>query len=94
MILTTIIWYFSWTGFVYQDLRERFKSMSYYGNQSQGYLIGDDHYDHLLCPGLQPGSPSQTPGGLVLKRGRGHVTAESGVVEVGVFRALQPYAQF
>ena len=25
---------------------------------------GDDHYDRLLCPGLQPGPPSQTPGGL------------------------------
>ena len=26
----------------------------------------------------------------VLKRERGHVTAETGVAEVGVFRALQP----
>ena len=25
---------------------------------------GEDHYDHPLCPGLQPGPPSQTPGGL------------------------------
>ena len=25
---------------------------------------GDDHYDCTLCPGLQPGPPSQTPGGL------------------------------
>ena len=25
---------------------------------------GDDSYDRLLCPGLQPGPPSQTPGGL------------------------------
>ena len=25
---------------------------------------GDDHYDRPLCPGLQPGPPSQTPGGL------------------------------
>ena len=25
---------------------------------------GDDHYDRLLCPGLQPGPPSQTLGGL------------------------------
>ena len=25
---------------------------------------GDNHYDHPLCPGLQPGPPSQTPGGL------------------------------
>ena len=25
---------------------------------------GDDRYDRSLCPGLQPGPPSQTPGGL------------------------------
>ena len=25
---------------------------------------GVDRYDHSLCPGLQPGPPSQTPGGL------------------------------
>ena len=25
---------------------------------------GVDRYDRLLCPGLQPGPPSQTPGGL------------------------------
>ena len=39
----------------------------HYGNQSRGYLMGgggEDHYDHPLCPGWQPGPPSQTPGGL------------------------------
>ena len=29
---------------------------------------GDDHYDRPLCPSLQPGPPSQTPGGLGQKR--------------------------
>ena len=55
--------------------------------------MGVDRYDRPLCPGLQPGPPSQTPWGSgpeVLKRERGHVTAETGVAEVGVFRALQP----
>ena len=54
---------------------------------------GDDRYDRLLCPGLQPGPPSQTLRGSgpgVLKRERGHVTAETGVAEVAVFGALQP----
>ena len=55
---------------------------------------GEDHYDHPLCPGLQPGPPSQTPGGLDQRcwsvSERGHVTSESGVSEVGVVRALQP----
>ena len=36
----------------------------HYGNQSRGYLMGEEHYEHPLCPGLQPGPPSQTPGGL------------------------------
>ena len=43
-------------------------------------MVGD-HYGHLLCPGLQPGPPSQTPGGSgpeVVKRERGHVTVETG----------------
>ena len=38
------------------------------------------------APGLQPGPPSQTPGGSgpeVLNGERGHVTSESGVSEVG-----------
>ena len=30
----------------------------------EAILIVGDHYGHLLCPGLQPGPPSQTPGGL------------------------------
>ena len=38
---------------------------THYGNQSRGCLMGgEDPYDHPLCPGLQPGPPSQTPGGL------------------------------
>ena len=37
-------------------------------------------------------SNSRASGPEVLKRERGHVTSESGVSEVGVFRALQPYA--
>ena len=55
--------------------------------------MGVDRYDRPLCPSLQPGPPIQTPGVCgpeVLKRERGHVTAETGVAEVGVFRALQP----
>ena len=43
---------------------------------------GDDHYDHLLCPGLQPGPPSQTPGVLGLRywsSEQGHVTSETRV---------------
>ena len=35
-------------------------------------------------------SNSRGSGPEVLKRERGHVTAETGVAEVGVFRALQP----
>ena len=30
----------------------------------EAFWWGDDRYDRLLCPGLQPGPPSQTPGGL------------------------------
>ena len=53
---------------------------------------GGDNYDHPLCPGLQPGPPSQTPGGLGQRYWSvGEVTwpPKSGVSEVGVFRALQ-----
>ena len=34
------------------------------GINPEACLMGVDHYDHPLCPGLQPGPPSQTPGGL------------------------------
>ena len=52
---------------------------------------GDDHYDRLLCPGLQPSqSKPRGSGPEVLKRERGHVTSETGVAEVAVFGALQP----
>ena len=64
----------------------------HYGNQSRGCLMGGGPLWPPTEPGLQPGPPSQTSGsGLeVLKRERGHVTSESGVSKVGVFRALQP----
>ena len=52
---------------------------------------GDDHYDRLLCPGLQPSqSKPRGSGPEVLKGERGHVTSETGVAEVAVFGALQP----
>ena len=34
------------------------------GINPEAIYLGDDHYDHSLCPGSQPGPPSQTPGGL------------------------------
>ena len=34
------------------------------GTNPEAILMVGDHYDHPLCPGLQPGPPSQTPGGL------------------------------
>ena len=34
------------------------------GINPEAILMVGDHYGHLLCPGLQPGPPSQTPGGL------------------------------
>ena len=53
---------------------------------------GDDRYDRPLCPGLPRPSQSNPRGSgpEVLKRERGHVTAETGVAEVAVFGALQP----
>ena len=41
------------------------------------------------CSQVLPIKP-QGSGPEVLKRERGHVSAESGVLEVGVFKALQP----
>ena len=62
-----------------------------------GWGMGGPIYDHLLCPSLQPGPPSQTPGGLGQRcwsmsgvTWPPNVTSESGVSEVGVFRVLQP----
>ena len=55
--------------------------------------MGDGHYDHPLCPGLQSGPPSQTPGGLGQRYWSvSGVTwpPKSGVSEVGVFMALKP----
>ena len=54
--------------------------------------MGEDHYDHLLCPGLQSGPPSQTPGGLGQRYWSVSVVTwprKSGVSEAGVFRAFQ-----
>ena len=34
------------------------------GINPEAILLGVDRYDRALCPGLQPGPPSQTPGGL------------------------------
>ena len=34
------------------------------GINPEAILMVGDHYDHPLCPGFQPGPPSQTPGGL------------------------------
>ena len=34
------------------------------GINPEAILMVGDHSDHPLCPGLKPGPPSQTPGGL------------------------------
>ena len=34
------------------------------GINPEAFKRGDDRYDRLLCTGLQPGPPSETPGGL------------------------------
>ena len=34
------------------------------GINPEAILMMGDHYGHLLCSGLQPSPPSQTPGGL------------------------------
>ena len=65
----------------------------HYGNQSRGYLIGGRPLWPPAVPRLAARSSQSNPRGSgpeVLKRERGHVTAETGVAEVGVFRALQP----
>ena len=58
----------------------------HYGNQSRGYLMRGDHYDHPLWPGLQPDPPSQTPGVLSQRYWRVSVVTwpqKSGFSEVG-----------
>ena len=65
----------------------------HYGNQSWGYLIGGRPLWPPAVPRLAARSSQSSPRGSgpeVLKRERGHVTAETGVAEVGVFRALKP----
>ena len=80
-----------WTGFA--------KLAPHYGNQTRGYLIGGRPLWPAAVPRLAARSSQSNPRGSgpeVLKRERGHVTAETGVAEVGVFRALQPneYAKY
>ena len=63
------------------------------GINPKAILMVGDHCDHPLCPGLQPGPPSQTPGGLGQRYWSVSVVTwppKPGVSEVGVFRALQP----
>ena len=70
-----------------------FLSFQHYGNQSRGYLIGGRPLWPPAVPRLAARPSQSNPRGSgpeVLKRERGHVTAETGVAEVGVFRALQP----
>ena len=66
----------------------------HYGNQSRGYSIGGRPLSPPAVPRFAARSsqsnPMQGSGPEVLKRERGHVTTETGVAEVGVFRALQP----
>ena len=65
----------------------------HYGNQSRGYLIGGRPLWPPAVPRLAARSSQSNPRGSgpeVFKRERGPVTAETGVAEVGVFRALQP----
>ena len=54
---------------VYSDADERKHQSSaslpfITGISPEAIKWGVDRYDRLLCPGLQPGPPSQTPGGL------------------------------
>ena len=66
---------------------------NHYGNQSRGYLMRGGPLWPPTVPRLAARSSQSNPRGSgpeVLKREWGHVTSESGVSEVGVFRALQP----
>ena len=77
------------------DGRNLGRDFVYYitGINPEAILMVGDHYDHPLCPGLQPGPLSQTPGGLGQRYWSVSVVTwppKPGVSEVGVFRALQP----
>ena len=65
----------------------------HYGNQSRGCLMRGQPLWPPAVPRLAA-TPSQSnprgSGPEVVKRERGHVTSESGLWGVGVFRALQP----
>ena len=66
---------------------------SHYRNQSRGCLMEGGPLWPPAVPRLAAWPSQSNPWGSgpeVLKRDRGHVTSESGVSEVGVFRALQP----
>ena len=57
----------AWTSFHYMKLPQAMHlttGTAITGINPEAILIMGDPYGHLLCPGLQPGPPSQTPGGL------------------------------
>ena len=81
---------------VCSTIREVTKPLIHYGNQSRGYFNGGRPHDHPLCPGLQPGPPSETPGGLGQRYWSVSMVTwppKPGVSEVGVFRGIQPNEQ-
>ena len=87
-----------WSGRTHQGAADILDALvrqdpSHYGNQSRGYLIGGGPLSPPAVPRLAARSTQSNPRGSgpeVLKHERGQMTAESGVAEVGVFRALQP----
>ena len=77
-------------------VRHLLLSSKHYGNQSRGCLMVGRPLRPPACPSLQPGPPSQTPGGVGQRYwsvSRVMWPPKSGVSEVGVFRALQPNVQ-
>ena len=65
----------------------------HYGNQSRGCLMRGRQLCPLTVPRLAARPSESNPRGSgpeVVKREWGHVTSETGVSEVGGFRALQP----
>ena len=69
------------------------KPERHYRNQSQGCSMRGRPLWPPAVPRLAARPSQSNPRGSgpeVLKRERGHVTAETGVAEVAVFRALQP----